>query len=143
MVYYIIALVVIALIYLNVFGMFAGIKNVPEGKYKEQLWRYKKMEILQKGIISIIFAAIIISMNYTQEIAVVSLIGMALILAVELPFRSYICKHLVCPHCGGPVWTGRYFVIIQPRRVCEFCGYHFYDKTPKSLVSEESNEEEQ
>ena len=131
MVFYIIALVLVILVYVNVLGMFAGIKNVPEGKYKQELWKYKKMEIIEKGIICAILAAVIISMNYTQEIAGISLVAMVLVTIIEVPFGSYIKKHLTCPECGGPVWTGRSFVIIQPRRICEFCGHNFYVNTPK------------
>lgn len=129
MVFYIIALVFVVLVYVNVLGMFTGIKNVPEGEYKEKLWKYKKMEIIEKGIICVIMAAVIIAMNYTEEIAGITLVAMVLVTAIEVPFGNYIKKNLTCPNCGGPVWTGRAFVIIKPRRICEFCGHNFYVDT--------------
>lgn len=134
MVFYIFAFVVAGLIMFNVFGLFAGYKNIQEGAYKQALWKYKKMEIIEKSVIAVIMAVLIISMNYTAETATIALIGMILVTAIEVPFGSYIKKHLTCPRCGGPIWTGKSFVIIRPRRTCEYCSYHFYDK-------EESHEE--
>lgn len=131
MVFYIIAVLFVVFVYVNVLGMFAGYKNIPEGKYKEELWKFKKMEIIEKGVISVIMAAVIISMNYTEEIAGITLIAMILVTAIEVPFGNYIKKNLKCPECGGPVWTGKAFVIIKPRRICEFCGHNFYVNTNK------------
>ena len=131
MVFYIFALVIVALIYFNVFGLFSGYKDIPEGPYKQALWKYKKMEIIEKSVIALIMAILIISMNYTSETAMIALIGMVLVTAIEVPFGSYIKKKLTCPICHGPVWTGKSFVILRPRRTCEYCGYHFYDKEDK------------
>lgn len=131
MVFYIFALVIVALIYFNVFGLFSGYKDIPEGPYKQALWKYKKMEIIEKSVIALIMAILIISMNYTSETAMIALIGMILVTAIEVPFGSYIKKKLTCPSCHGPVWTGKSFVILRPRRTCEYCGYHFYDKEDK------------
>ena len=44
MVFYIFALVVVALIYFNVFGLFHGYKDIPEGPYKQALWFLHKEE---------------------------------------------------------------------------------------------------
>ncbi len=128
MVFYIFALVIVALIYFNVFGLFHGYKDIPEGPYKQALWKYKKMEIIEKSVIALIMAILIISMNYTDETATIALVGMVLVTAIEVPFGSYIKKKLTCPRCNGPIWTGKSFVILRPRRTCEYCGYHFYDK---------------
>lgn len=99
MIFYIFALVIVALIYFNVFGLFSGYKDIPEGPYKRALWRYKKMEITEKSVIAAIMAILIISMNYTSETAMIALIGMVLVTAIEVPFGSYIKKKLTCPRC--------------------------------------------
>mgnify|MGYP003310474165 CR=1 FL=1 len=86
------------------------------------------MEIIEKSVIALIMASLIISMNYTNETAMIALIGMVLVTAIEVPFGSYIKKNFTCPRCRGPVWTGKSFVILRPRKKCEYCGYSFYDK---------------
>ena len=141
MVFYIFALVVVALIYFNVFGLFHGYKDIPAGPYKEALWKYKKLEIIEKSVVALIMAVLIISMNYTQETAMIALVGMVLVSACEVPFAFYIRKKLVCPRCNGPVWTGRSFVILRPRRTCEYCGYHFYDKVEETVLVEDTDEQ--
>ena len=50
MVFYIFALVIVALIYFNVFGLFSCYKDIPEGPYKQTLWKYKKMEIIENSL---------------------------------------------------------------------------------------------
>ena len=102
-----------------------GLGNIGTGTYKTL---EMNREIIEKSVIAAIMAILIISMNYTQETAMIALIGMVLVTVIEVPFGSYIKKNLTCPKCHGPVWTGKSFVILRPRRTCEYCGYHFYDK---------------
>lgn len=123
------------LIYFNVFAIFRGYKEIPRGAYKSQLWKYKKEEILEKGVICILFCAIIFSMKYCTEIALVAMIVMGLMLAVECAFARHVRRSFLCPHCGGPIWKGTYVVLIQARKTCPCCG--------KSLIEETDHDEKQ
>lgn len=100
--YIVFSVIVTALIYFNVFGLYMGIKDIPKGSYKEALWKYKKMEILEKSVICLFLVGIIISMYFTDETAAITLIAMVFMVPLEYLFARYVRKNLVCPHCGGP-----------------------------------------
>lgn len=136
--YIVFSVIVTALIYLNVFGLYMGIKDIPKGSYKEALWKYKKMEILEKSVICLFLVGIIISMYFTDETAAITLIAMVFMVPLEYLFARYVRKNLVCPHCGGPVWTGRYLVFIRPRKYCAHCGNSLYG--PASEEKSEDND---
>ena len=141
-IYIVFSAAVTALIYFNVFGLFMGIKEVPPGIYRDTLWKYKKMEIVEKGVICVLFAVVIISMYFTDETAAIALGAMAVMMPLEYFFGRYIRRSLVCPECGGPVWTGNFIVVIKPRRACAHCGKPFYD-LPAEREETSENEEEQ
>lgn len=140
MIYIVFSILVTALIYINVLGMWKGIGEIPEGPYKEKLWKFKKMEIIEKGIISLLFTVVIISMKFTEEVALVSLVVMAIMLTVENLLARTVRKGLVCPHCGGPLWTGNYIVLLRPRKWCPHCSAPLVEMPKASEETEETEE---
>lgn len=141
MVYIVLSVLVTAFIYINVLGMWKGIGEIPEGQYKDTLWKYKKMEIVEKGVISLIFIAITFSMKLTDEVAMVALAAGALLMIIEGFFGKYIRKSLVCPSCGEPIWTGNFIVLLKPRKKCAHCGYAFVEEPESQEIPSEETEE--
>lgn len=121
MIYIGLSALVIIFVFFNVIGLFKGIKEIPEGEYRDELWKYKKMEVVEKAVQCAILVIVIISMKFTEEVALVALIAMAVMMTLEYFFAKYIRKSLVCPKCGKPIWNGNYIVIIQAFKWCPFC----------------------
>ena len=122
--------------------MFKGYKDLPDGDYKRTLWKYKKMELIEKGIISVVFAVVVFSMGLTDEVAAIALGAMAVIMAIEYFFGKYIRKSFLCPNCGAPIWTGNFIVILKAKKQCYECGFKFTDEETKAVSKHDENEEE-
>ena len=43
--YIVFSVIVTALIYFNVFGLYMGIKDIPKGSYKEALWKERNLSV--------------------------------------------------------------------------------------------------
>ena len=124
MIYIVMAILVVAFIYFNVLGLFRGYGELPDTPYKQNLWRYKKLELIEKGVISAIFVCIVFAMKYyADQVAAISLAATALILILEYFFGRFMRKAMVCPKCGAPVWNGNFIVILKPRKYCSSCHY--------------------
>ena len=83
MIYFVMSALLVAFIYVNLLGSWwKNIKYVPEGTYKEALQKYKKMELIEKGVITAILVGVVFSMKYFTEIATISLVAMAVILTL-------------------------------------------------------------
>ncbi|WP_419026137.1 hypothetical protein [Emergencia sp.] len=136
------SVLLIAFIYINVLGMFKGYKEIPEGKYKHTLWKYKKIELIEKGIISAILVFVVFSMGWSNELAAIALAAMVIIMIIEYFFGKYIRKSFICPNCGAPVWTGNFIVILRAKRQCYECGCKFVDEENKAVNKNDENEEE-
>lgn len=145
MIYYALSAAIVVFIYFNVLGLFRGYKEIPEGEYKEKLWKYKKQEIVEKAVICLIFIGIIFSMKYTGDIAAIALAAMVVMLVIERVFAQHIRKSLTCPHCGGPVWSGTYIVLLQARKNCPWCQKPLSAETEhaQAPLTEESAEHEE
>ncbi len=136
------SVLLVVFIYINVLGMFKGYKEIPEGKYKQTLWKYKKMELIEKGIICVVFTVVIFSMGWTDELAAVALAAMAVIMLIEYLFGKYIRKSFICPNCGAPIWTGNFIVILRAKKQCYECGFKFTDEGKKATSENHENEDE-
>lgn len=144
MIYFVMSALLIAFIFINVLGSWCkNIKYVPEGTYRETLLKYKRMELIEKGVITAILVGVVISMKFCTEIATISLAAMAAILLIEYFFGKYIRKNLVCPNCGGSIWIGNFIVIIKPLKSCFHCDYPLYTNEPKDEESETNEDEEE
>lgn len=143
MIYFVMSALLVAFIYVNLLGSwYKNIKYVPEGAYKEALQKYKKMELIEKGVITAILVGVVFSMKYFTEIATISLVAMVVILTLEYFFGKYIRKNLLCPNCGGSIWTGNFIVIIKPLKTCFHCDYPLYTNEPKEETTETNEDEE-
>lgn len=146
MIYFGLSAALVIFIYFNVLGLFRGYKEIPDGPYKEKLWKYKKQEIMEKAVICLLFIGIIFSMKYCEEIALIALGAMFIMLAIEHVFARHIRKSLTCPHCGGPVWSGTYIVLLQARKNCPWCKKPLSAEKDECTVcqtEESTNHEEQ
>lgn len=135
MIFYIISVVIIGLIYGMSLLAWKGFKDIPSGNYKDALWRFKKLELIEKGIISVFFLLVVFAVPWFGENnGMVTLIAVAGILIVEKIFGDWFRKSLLCPDCKGPIWIGNFYVCLSPLHKCGHCGYELYTK--------ENNEEE-
>lgn len=124
--YIIFSIVFVIFVYINDLGIMKGFKDVPEGEYKDFVRKYKRIEILEKAVICAIFVFMITSMGWTDEIALIALIGMAAIMTIEYFFGKYMRKSFVCIQCGESLWTGNYIVMIRCRKICPHCNHILY-----------------
>lgn len=114
----------IVFIYFNVLGLFRGYWKMPDCEHKRTLWKFKKLEIIEKAVQCAILTFMIMSMYwFPPHTATIALIGLAVMMAIEYVFGSYMRKAFLCPNCGGPIWEGNFIVILQPWRICPHCDY--------------------
>lgn len=141
MVYLILSVAITGFIYFNVLGLWRGYRELADSAYKAKLWKYKKYELIEKGVISAIFVGIVYSMKYfDDEIAVICLAAAALIMGCEALFGRFMRKALVCPVCGKPVWNGNFIVILQPRKYCTGCRSRLDGTVPEDTAAEKAGD---
>lgn len=137
MIFYVISGILITLIYGMSLLAWKGFKDVPPGNYKDALWRFKKLEFVEKGIISVFFLLAIFAVPwFGDNNGMVTLIAVAGIITVEKFFGDWFRKSFLCPKCKGPIWIGNFYVRLKPLHKCGHCGHELY------TIEKENDEEE-